>query len=1207
MSSLRALLAQLSPDPHKKGAEFELLVKWFLENEPEYKALIKKVYRWNSSPHRWGRDTGIDLTAEGHDGTLWAIQAKAYDANYYVTKSDVDKFLSESGRQPHNRKPFEVRLLVATTDCLGTNARNVLQETPGARRLLLADLEKSPLTWPCSFADLKPAKIKLAEARQHQKEAIRDVVKGFQTASRGQLLMACGTGKTLTALWIAEALKAQRVLVLLPSLSLVRQTLCSWYAHGSRTPPYQVVCSDVSVRKGEDGDELVSTTSELPYPVTTNSREVAAFMRGNGHRYVFSTYHSSPAIAGAFASDRRLAPFDLIVADEAHRVAGAVEAAFATVLDATSIKAKRRLFMTATPRYATGRLMTAARDAGVEVASMDDETRFGRVLHKLTFAEAIRRQLLTDYQVAVVVVDDEQHRETAERGAFARLNGQHVDARRVACQLGLACAMRNFNLRKVVSFHSRVKWAATFADSFPTTVALMPRATRPDGELWCRHVSGSQSTRDRDTDLTMLRELGTEARGLIANSRCLTEGIDVPSLDGIAFIDPRQSEVDVVQAVGRAIRNADDKRIGTIVIPVFVGKRADAIKSIETSAFKPVWQVLQALRAHDDMLASELDELLREKGRRGTTGRLPAKIKVIGAREIGAKFVAAFDARLVEEAAESWQFWFGVLEEFVGHHGHASPTAGHVTAAGLRLGVWVGNQRANARRGTLSSDRLQQLGRLRGWSWNTRDDAWNDGFRRLEEFVTREGHANVPGAFRTRDGFSLGKWVNKQRTRRRQLAADRIERLTELNGWTWDARESSWSDAFGHLLEFVRCEGHAAVPDSYVASDGFNLGAWVVTQRTAANKNQLPRERALQLESVDGWIWAARENAWDGGYFQLVAFVEREGHATVPTSHVTESGFQLGVWANTQRTKAKRDRLPPDLAQRLSKLKGWVWAAHDHAWEEGLRYLEKYVKREGHARVAPAHVAADGFQLGRWVNRQRAAQKGGQLSRGRVAQLSKLEGWTAVPYEVAWESGLRHLEAFVASEGHANVPQQYITADGFGLGAWVCLQRLRARKGRLAAERGRRLARIRSWSWDPLKDQWNEALGHLQDFIGQVGHCRVPDAYVTADGFKLGNWVTNRRTRAKRGILEPEQVTLLTKLPGWSWNSRDDAWNEGFGHLEVFVDREGHARVPASYVTAYGFPLGRWVNKQRAKAKTLAPERAKRLSMVKGWKWNART
>jgi predicted helicase len=282
MSSLQALLAQLPQDADAKGRAFERLVKWFLENAPEYKALLKKVHHWGSSPHRWGRDTGIDLTAEAYDGTLWAIQAKAYDASYYVTKQDVDKFLSESGRRPRGRPSFDVKLLVATTDYLGANARAVLDDTPGARRLLLADLEKASILWPRSLGDLRPAKAKVATPKPHQRAAIRDVIDGFGRVSRGQLIMACGTGKTLTALWAAEALEARRVLVLVPSLSLVRQTLASWYAHSTHAPPYIVICSDESVHRGEDGTNWLQRPASYPIRSPRSRMRLRIFSEGQG-------------------------------------------------------------------------------------------------------------------------------------------------------------------------------------------------------------------------------------------------------------------------------------------------------------------------------------------------------------------------------------------------------------------------------------------------------------------------------------------------------------------------------------------------------------------------------------------------------------------------------------------------------------------------------------------------------------------------------------------------------------------------------------------------------------------------------------------------------------------------------------------------------------------------------------------------------------
>ena len=299
---------------------------------------------------------------------------------------------------------------------------------------------------------------------------------------------------------------------------------------------------------------------------------------------------------------------------------GRVSSDFATILDAEEIKARRRLFMTATPRYFTGRVVREAKEADFEVASMDDEAAFGPVFHRLGFAEAIERDLLTDYQVVVVGVDDATYRDWAQRGRFVTIDGTKVtDARTLAGQIGLAKAMRRYDLHRTITFHSRVKRAREFAHSLPEVIAWMPARQRPKGHLWSDYASGEMPAGQRHVLLRHLGRLDHGERGLLANARCLTEGVDVPTLDGVAFIDPRRSEVDIVQAVGRAIRLAPDKTVGTIVIPVFIDTDEDPEIALDDSAFKPVWDVIKALRSHDDELGEQLDELRRQLGRRGRT------------------------------------------------------------------------------------------------------------------------------------------------------------------------------------------------------------------------------------------------------------------------------------------------------------------------------------------------------------------------------------------------------------------------------------------------------------------------------------------------------------------------------------------------------------------------------------------------------------
>ena len=641
MPSVLELFNSLSPDEHRRGRQFERICKWFLENDPEYKREIKRVWLWDDWPGRWGRDKGIDLVAETLNGRFWAVQSKAYALNHSVTKNDIDRFLSES-----SRKTISYRLLIATAAELGHNAREVIEgQEKGVGYLLLSDLKNRKLKWPSSPDKLAAKQEKPNKPRRDQKRAIADVVRGFHSNDRGQLIRACGTGKTLIGLRVAEAMDSQRTLVLVPSLSLVSQILSDWAKDGLRPFRFLPVCSDDTIG-GED--HLVAHVSQLGVPATTSPSELAGFLRGSGRRVVFSTYQSTPTVALAF-KQHNLQPFDLAIADEAHRCALVNAGPFATILDAQAIRARKRLFMTATPRIASEASKTRADSMGLELASMDDHGLFGPVFHELKFSDAIRLKLLTDYRVEIIGVDDPLYRQYAEQGAFVTLDGTTVtDARTLTSHIAVAKAIKKYDLRRIITFHGRVARARDFADQFPQFMRWMPKAAIPSGEIWTELISGDMASNKRDAILDRLREVQPPARGIVTNARCLSEGIDVRALDGVAFIDPKESQVDIIQAVGRAIRKAERKRHGVIILPVYISSADDEEKTLEDSSFKQVWRVLRALRSHDDQLASELDNLRANLGRRGKVrASLPAKIHINLPTRLTYKFADAFYLRTV--------------------------------------------------------------------------------------------------------------------------------------------------------------------------------------------------------------------------------------------------------------------------------------------------------------------------------------------------------------------------------------------------------------------------------------------------------------------------------------------------------------------------------------------------------------------------------
>ncbi|CDM77196.1 DEAD/DEAH box helicase [Mycobacterium marinum] len=1193
MGDFDTLLRSLDADPQVRGKQFEQVCKWFFENDPVYSRDLRRVWLWKDWPGRWGGDAGIDLVAEDRTGDLWAIQAKAYDPKYRVSKKDVDKFLSESGR-----KVFAFRMLIATTDLIDrTGERTIQQQEKRSTFFRLNDLRAAAVDWPKSPAQLRPAKRRTpAKPRPHQKEAIRDVVKGFTTSDRGQLIMACGTGKTLTGLFIAEKLEAQRTLVLLPSLSLLKQTLNEWRANCANDFASLPVCSDDTVA-GID-DAAIAHTADLGVPVTTDPKEIAEFLRRkSGPLAVFSTYQSSPRIEAAFRLGR-VPRFDLVVADEAHRVAGPVSSDFATVLDSTAIRGDRRLFMTATPRYFTGRVLKAAQEADFEVASMDDETKFGPVFHRLSFGEAIERDLLTDYQVAVVGVDDATYREWAEKGTLVTGDGKTIDnAATLAGQIGLAKAMRKYDLHRVISFHSRVKSAREFAASMPEVIGWMPSRQRPKGRFWSDVATGQMPAGDRYVLLQHLGRLDDADRGLLANARCLSEGVDVPTLDGVAFIDPRRSEVDIVQAVGRAIRKSDAKTVGTIVIPVFIDTEVDPEAALYSSAFKPVWDIVKALRAHDDDLGEQLDELRRALGRRAGRITLPPKIHVDIPTRVGADFAAAFDARLIEYTTTTWEFWFGLLQRYTECNGH-SRVPQSLVIDGFPLGKWVNKQRAQYILRTLRADREQRLQGLPGWTWEPKAELWDNGFDALLAYVALHGHARVPQSFNS-DGYPLGRWVSKQRARHAEgsLDADRESRLEAIPGWTWDPAVDQWEDGFSRLVDYVEIHGHARVPRS-CAVDGFKLGQWVVTRRVKHLKDSMDADRARRLNELPGWTWEPFADKWEEGFTHLVKYAERQGNCRIPASCI-DNGFKLGQWTTLQRQDYGKGILDVSRQRRLSDVAGWTWDPVADRWEEGFNRLVEYTKHYGDALV-PQTYSLNGYQLGAWVNTQRSRYAKGNLEQDRTRRLKALPGWTWGSRVDKWEKGFHQLQAYVEIHGDTRVPRGYAT-DGFNLGDWVSNQR--ARRSILDEDRTKRLAALPGWTWDPHADKWEEGFRHLQAYVEIHGDVRVPRPH-TVNGYKLGSWVMIQRGSYNNGTLEADRQNRLERLHGWVWDPHGDRWEEGYGRLVEYAKGEGHTKVPQLY-TVDGYRLGAWVSQQHYKHTegTLSAKRKERLERLPGWTW----
>lgn len=643
----------------EKGTYFEELICVYLRNEATYRDLYDEVWTyvdWAKGQGLSGKDAGIDLVARTQGtGEYHAIQCKLYAEDYKVQKRDIDSFFTASGKAP-----FSHRIIVTTTNDWSEHAEDALQgQHLSINKIDLQALEDSQIDW-AKYQSSKTIRFKTKkQLREHQQTALNAVAAGLKDAERGKLIMACGTGKTFTSLKIAERLagKGKRVLFLVPSLSLLSQTLTEW-TQESETPLHSfAVCSDSDVgkkRKTED-DAVQVFTHELRYPATTKADRLAAEMlkRHDAEHMsvVFSTYHSIDVISRA-QHERGLADFDLVICDEAHRTTGATfgdddESNFVRIHDGADIRAAKRLYMTATPRIYGDSAKVKAESGEVTLCSMDDEALYGKELFVINFSEAVQRGLLTDYKVLVLTVEESTISRRLQDMLKDENNQLKVDdaAKIVGCWKALAKQGLHEQLigddepmKRAVAFCQVISpnykgtkhkvSSVNIAEMFQSVVEAYQESEEIDeaSRLTCEaeHVDGGMNASQKEAKLKWLKaEAPANTCRILSNVRCLSEGVDVPALDAVLFLTPRNSQVDVVQSVGRVMRNAPGKKRGYVVLPVVIPAGMEPHEALnDNQTYKVVWQVLQALRSHDDSFDAMVNKL-------DLIGSDPRKMEVI--------------------------------------------------------------------------------------------------------------------------------------------------------------------------------------------------------------------------------------------------------------------------------------------------------------------------------------------------------------------------------------------------------------------------------------------------------------------------------------------------------------------------------------------------------------------------------------------------
>ena len=610
-----------------------------LDHPGEFHGRFTQVELWDESEERDGPDAGIDLIATDVDGDRWAIQTKCYrDAR--APEKGVDSFLAKA-----NTARFQHRMFISTSRASPPVTRPGLRKLrqAGCRVLYHGDLAQWPVPWTELAADPDRAPIPrvLYEPHPYQQDAIDDVVASYDAgAARGQLILPCGTGKSVVALWIAERVVPEggTVLYVVPSISLLGQTMREWASQRRSGQRYVGVCSDRTAGK-RGGNESANLT-ELSIPVTTDPDRISEVLtsptRDRATTVVFSTYQSLDQVAAA--QDLSGVSFDLVLCDEAHRTTGVETpkrgiSPFTLVHHSDRIRAERRLYMTATPRLYTEQAKQKARSKDIAVFSMNDPDVFGDVFYEMSFKAAVDGGWLSDYQVAIVAVDRGLYGDLADNvvNTIQLDHGDEIRADDVVAMLGCWDAMAdplsrgpgrgrrtgqtNPNpsraVKRAIAFQNTIKASRQLARLWqPVIDGYVEQQPAPGADngllrLDVTHVDGTTRASERATAIADLKaDIGDGQCRVVSNARCLSEGVDVPALDAVLFLAPKRSVVEIIQAVGRVMRTAAEKERGYIILPVILpaGKTRLDDAVLRSPKFKPVWDVIRALRAHDERM-----------------------------------------------------------------------------------------------------------------------------------------------------------------------------------------------------------------------------------------------------------------------------------------------------------------------------------------------------------------------------------------------------------------------------------------------------------------------------------------------------------------------------------------------------------------------------------------------------------------------------
>lgn len=1200
------------------GKIFELFTKYYLLTNPNYSEytdvwLYDEVRPSIISELRLPpTDHGIDLILKTTTGDYHALQCKF--------KNDERKSLSWTGDKIANIIALGIN---CTRQIVFTNVSEITEVatnlTDSFEKISYYELTSTPSEVFQNILQLakgfKPKPIIHVNQDPHQIEAVNAVIEHFKTNTRGQLILPCGAGKTLVALWIKEGMKPKNTLVLVPSLALLRQIKDSWSFQRKFFYERLNVCSEKDIDKSKDTFNI--HTYEVGGVVTTDPTEICEFLQKETDKVIFSTYQSLRAISQACEALKGF-QFDLTICDEAHRTAGSKKFnEFTLIHEDKNIPSRKRLYMTATPKVASANLKSLMGKDYELLCDMGKPEVFGTEAYRLTFGAAIQQGVLVDYKIIGIGVSDED----VEKFITERHYVGNLTADKIAHNFALDLVMREYKAFHSLTFHSRVDLAEQFAERHKTFFT----------DVFCNSVKGQQTTNER---VRILNEFKDSEIGIVSNARCLTEGVDVPTIDLIYFSDPKNSKIDIVQASGRALRKdrsgKSKKEMGYIVVPIF----HNAHKNIESEIKKkPIFnhlvEVVRSLCDQDERLQAEIDEVAFKEGQK-TSSKIDFRFtgesieKIIKLENIEEKIRHSLVHEIIQRNRDYWEVMYRRLQEFIGIHGHMI-VGGRKGELG-QLSRWVHEQRRAYHNGKLNPTRIDKLNKI-NFDWKTEnrkaekdlDKLWFRSYDKLKEYFNQNGHSDIPRTYK--EDNALKNWVVQQRVKYKQgkLSSWKIDELKKLN-FNLMPRGGFRHELIEELKKYKEQHGDTLVPTfRQEGKPHHKLGRFVNKARTIYNNGEvdengdhhykgfgkLLKEEVAALNEL-GFVWRVTEE-WSSQFEKAKEYFLKHGNSDVPQSY----DQNLYHWCYKQKRSKSLTKEQLDLLAQIEfdfTINSHKNKAIKTPFIKSLQQLKEFYDQHGHFNV----TQADG-RLYNWLRELKRRFYGTDgLSQEVIDKLATI-GFDFYEQQVEveantskWDENYYKLLSKFENNDDRTISQN--NEETKSLKRWVKNQIKSFRAAELTTDQSEKLINLGLFEKEDFKERnksykerkrksknvvtkekaftdpvWNQNIYKLRIYKSKHGDTNVPFDF---EDRQLAKYVRALRGKYKRGELYEQQIIQLEHL-GFQWRIGKEQvnhsiWLKEYEKIKAFYEKHGHSLVRKGMTDKKHYT---WILMQRVKNK----------------------